>query len=618
MTDILSKILGQHIAVLGKTGSGKTSTEKLLIEHVVAQGFRVCVLDTIKSDWWGITSSGDGKKPGLDFKILGGPRGHVPLHANAGKVIGQLVGSGKLRHSIIDMADFEAGGIQKFFVEFAQSLWRNVRGVVYLVIEEAHEVAPKERAGWGSENLSIHWAKKLATGSRTKGIRLITGTQRVQALHNAVLGSMETLIAHRITTPADQEPVLKWLKSNTNKETTDKVALTLSSQPTGTGWVCAGEAKVFEQVAFPKFSTYDNTATPTGDSPEVAVKTAPVNQEELASIIGEAVEEAKANDPTELKRTISQLRRELTQAQKAQPVTATAKESNTKELRAQLRLSTHLLDQVMKFIVEISTRNFGQEVTNDEIKDAVAKAVERAMPAIQSKLDQRKESLDKLKRMAEQLLESVKKQRAEKIPINLDVRHNEPFSVSPTPSRTPVVSRTAAPFLNGDFRINPAQQRILNSLAWYESIGITQPTNLQIGAVALIDSTGGHFSNLVGPLSTNGLVERGGGYVHLTNEGRKHASVPDNVATLDDYHEMLRRRVLKVKSSGGKTVAILNAVISRGGQDMTTEEIGQAVSMDHTGGHFSNMIGPLGTLGLIERRQGIVRPTEILFPKTLA
>mgnify|MGYP001586938043 CR=1 FL=1 len=113
-----------------------------------------CVLDAIKSDWWGITSSANGERPGLPFKILGGPRGHVPLHSSAGKVIGQLVGSGKLPLSIIDMADFEPGGMQRFFVDFAQSLWKSVRGVVYLVIEEAHEMAPKERAGFGAESMA--------------------------------------------------------------------------------------------------------------------------------------------------------------------------------------------------------------------------------------------------------------------------------------------------------------------------------------------------------------------------------------------------------------------------------------------------------------------------------
>ncbi|ADJ24790.1 hypothetical protein Hden_2995 [Hyphomicrobium denitrificans ATCC 51888] len=102
---IPSAALSQHAAIIGKTGSGKTSTSKLAVEQVVAGGFRVCILDTIKSDWWGITSSADGSQPGLPFKILGGPRGHVPLHSSAGSAIGQIVGSGKLPLSILDMAE---------------------------------------------------------------------------------------------------------------------------------------------------------------------------------------------------------------------------------------------------------------------------------------------------------------------------------------------------------------------------------------------------------------------------------------------------------------------------------------------------------------------------------
>lgn len=310
--------LSQHIAVLGMTGSGKTSTEKLIIEHVVAKGARVCVLDTIKSDWWGITSSASGKSPGLPFRILGGPRGHVPLHSSAGKAIGQLVGNGKLPLSIIDMADFEAGGVQRFFVDFAQALWRSIRGVVYLVIEEAHELAPKERAGFNQENMAIHWAKKLATGSRTKGIRLVVATQRVQSLHNAVLSSCGTLIAHRFTYDADQEPIIRWLKG-VKKDMAGEIAASLSSLEDGEGWLCSGREQVFERIRFPKFKTYDNTATPTGDEADIDIKTAPVDQEELRAIIGDAVADAIANDPAELKKRIRELERKL-----AAPGTSTA------------------------------------------------------------------------------------------------------------------------------------------------------------------------------------------------------------------------------------------------------------------------------------------------------
>src|SRR6185503_20156954 len=169
---IPEEALVDHIAVIGKTGSGKTIAAKDIVEHVVKGHARVCVLDTQKSDWWGMTSSADGKKPGLPFQILGGPRGHVPLHENAGEAVAKLVASGDLPLSIIDMADFKMGGPMKFFAEFAETLFRHMRGFIYLVIEEAHELAPKERVGFSHENYAVHWAKKIGTAGRKKGIRL--------------------------------------------------------------------------------------------------------------------------------------------------------------------------------------------------------------------------------------------------------------------------------------------------------------------------------------------------------------------------------------------------------------------------------------------------------------
>src|SRR5687767_2351690 len=170
--------LAQHTAIVGKTGSGKTSTAKLAVEQVVDEGSRVCVLDPIKSDWWGVISSPDGKRPGLPFHVLGGPRAHVPLHSGAGAAIAELVARGDLPLSVLDMADFEPGGQLRFFQDFAPTLLKRMRGVLYLVLEESHLFAPKERSGMSHEQLSIHWAKALATAGRSKGIRLIVCTQR--------------------------------------------------------------------------------------------------------------------------------------------------------------------------------------------------------------------------------------------------------------------------------------------------------------------------------------------------------------------------------------------------------------------------------------------------------
>jgi hypothetical protein len=43
----------QHVAVLGKTRSGKSSAMRLLVEYLLDKGKPVCIVDP-KGDWWGI------------------------------------------------------------------------------------------------------------------------------------------------------------------------------------------------------------------------------------------------------------------------------------------------------------------------------------------------------------------------------------------------------------------------------------------------------------------------------------------------------------------------------------------------------------------------------------
>jgi hypothetical protein len=540
-----------------------------MVEQVVAGEARVCVLDPIKSDWWGLTSSADGKRAGLPFQILGGPRGHVPLHSSSGKAIGEIVASGALPLSIIDMADFEPGGQAKFFVDFAPTLIRKMRGVVYLVIEEAHLFAPKERSGIGSENMSIHWAKTIATAGRSKGIRLILVTQRTQALHNALLGSCETMIAHRMSAPADQEPVVKWLKANTDKATTEKVASSLSSIPTGSGWLCSGEEKIFELVKFPRIHTYDNSATPTGDAAIGEVKTASVDPEKLRAIIGDAVKTAEANDPAALKKQIAELQRQNKNANdqlaklgdlKFSPdVDAIRKEEWHKGLTAG---RAEIVDQLEVYYGSLESWSKGMPHP-PVFKISAAppiKAPHSAAP---------KAGLNGLKQ------------------------------VKTAPAKVPH---------NGDARISRPQQVILDQLAVLKDRDIYPASRATLAAFCKVSPSSSGYEKNLSTLKTMGMLEYPRqGEVAFTHEGEASAAAPfdDGTPPADFWLAIVNEPKAK----------ILRALIDEHPTAMARVAIAQGAEVSENSSGFEKNLSQLKTLGAIEYpMSGVVALTRYVMP----
>lgn len=551
--------LAQHIAVLGKTGSGKTSTAKLAIEQVVAAGARVCILDPIKSDWWGLISSADGNKPGLPFHILGGPRGHVPLHASAGKAIGEVVASGALPLSIIDMADFAPGGQAQFFVDFVPVLLRKMRGVLYLVMEEAHLFAPKERSGIGAENMSIHWAKTMATAGRSKGIRLMVLSQRTQALHNALLGSCDTLIAHRMTAPADQEPVIKWLKANVAPEIMKKVASSMSSLNTGEGWICSGEAKIFEARQFPKIHTYDNSKTPTNDASEHQVKAAPVDQDKLRAIIGEAVKEAEASDPRMLRRRIAELEKQV-----GKPVADVAALQAEYWKGASVGYKSALSSIARQAGVVAGAAealHLAAKTIPADIRAGIEQPDAKGFATVgQAALRQPEEREKNIR--ATRLMEAVTK-------------------LAPPPR--PAVGEPAS--------LSKAERAILSALAQYP-----QGRNaVQCSMLAGYSHTSGGYRNALGSLRSRGLIIGGGTNMKATEAGLSVLGPYDPLPTGDEL------RAYWLSKLGKASRTILQALFEVYPEGLDKQALADRAGYQETSGGYRNSLGEMRTLELINR-----------------
>lgn len=562
-------VLRQHMAFLGKTGSGKTSTAKVAVEQIVRAdpAARVCVLDAIKSDWWGLTSSADGKRAGLPFVILGGPRGHVALHSGAGKAIGELVASGALPLSIIDMADFKAGGLQQFFIDFAEALFKKNRGVVYLVMEEAHEFAPKERSGIGAENLAIHWAKKLATGARSKGIRLILVTQRTQSLHNALLGSCDTMVAHRLTAPADQNPVKDWLKANMPKEVFAEVADSMSRLKTGSGWFCSGEAARAELVTFPRITTFDNSATPDG-SAETQVTTAAVDRERLKSIIGTAVEEAERDDPAKLRAQLDKLSAE----------------------NESLRYRTGITPEQHKRIYDSG------------YEDGYGQGGDKTMRAVASLVGDLTESMGRAETAcadAKRLLASFSG-FAEEI-----AQHKTPpaaaLAASPRHQPPPAPRQPAK-----DTGLGGAEQKIIDAIRWWNVIGVAAPSHPQAAFVAGYSHKSGTWATYLSRLRSAGLIE-GRGDLVLTGEGLSKANNPGTPPTGVELRQIVLAKI------DAPLAKILGPILTIYPRALSHEEAGRSAGYSHSSGTWATYLSRLRSLDLIDGR-GELRAQDWLFP----
>lgn len=552
-------VLAQHSAFLGKTGSGKTSTAKKAVEQILQENpaARVCVLDPTKSDWWGMTSSADGRRPGLPFCILGGPRGHVPLHDSAGKAIGELVASGDLPLSIIDMSDFNAGGLQKFFNDFAPALMRRMRGVVYLVIEEAHEFAPKERAGIGAENLAIHNAKKLATAGRSKGIRLMVVTQRTQALHNAVLGSCDTMIAHRLTAPADQEPVKKWLKANVDKATFERVSTSLSSLKTGTAWLCSGEAQVADLVQIPKISTFDNSATPTGDMADQQVQTAPVDRDRLRAIIGDAVRQAEQDDPSRLRAEIARL-------------------------TALTKAPTNIPDATQIAAAEQRGYSRGFALAERQIRPQFEALKQLAASTVKSFSDAYQANIlgEKLDLVALAFPPSGSPAR-------------DTASAPKSPASTPA-ARKPSPAASGDGAVQPREMKVLEAIARWKSIGFAQPSRVQVAFLAGYTASGGGYRNILGALRTSGhLNYPNSEALELTETGVSATSHIDSFSRQD-----LAAGITQVLDPREKRV--LDQIMAHYPKRVSRAAVASETGYEPTGGGYRNILGKLRSVGLIQ------------------
>lgn len=572
---IPAKALEQHIAILGKTGSGKTYAAKGVVERILSDGGRVCIIDPTGA-WHGLRSSATGKSAGFPVVIFGGSHADLPLGGAHGEAIAEIIGTASTP-AIIDTSLMRVGERTRFFADFADALVRKNKGPLHLIIDEAHLFAPQGKVNDPQSGAMLHAANNLVSLGRSRGLRIILITQRPAKLHKDSLTQVETLVALRLIAPQDRKAVEEWIKDNADEAKGREIITSLATLKTGQGWVWAPELGVLERVTFPKIKTFDSSSAPQDDDGRDGPVLAPIDKDAIAHRLEAVAKDALANDPARLKAEIATLRRQATEAAKNKPAAIDPAEIATAEER-------------------------GFERAKAQLTAAAERQVREAHLNILQVLRERLAPLDAL------LDDEIKRAKGMKAELAKAVTF-APAPPAPRPMavRQPVAPRRAV--AADPDRPLGAERKPLGVLASVYPAGMTEA---QWAVGAGLKRTGGTWAAYVSRLRSAGRIEEQGDLFYASETGIADLGgaitpMPPAGPELVDYWAS------RISGIG----PMLRALADHYPRWMTRDDLAGHLELAASGGTFSAYLSRLRSPGLIEEdREKNLRASPTLMEGT--
>lgn len=490
--------VAQTFGILGMKGSGKSNAAVVMAEEMFERGIPWVAIDP-KGDWYGIRSSRTGKGPGLPLPVFGGIHGDVPLHADGGALLADLIIDVRLT-CVVDVSEFTKGEQTRFLVDMADRLFRRQRRSpepMHLFLEEAHEYLP-QRVMRDQAVLVGLWSRIVKQG-RSFGLGVTVASQRSASLNKDVLTQVGTLIAMRVVSPQDRKAIKDWVE----EYDVDREMLTsLPELEDGEAWFWSPQfLKTFKRMRFRMRETFDSGATPKLGQTRVPKTLADIDVKAIEKKWAESIERAKEEDPRELKKIIRNL------------------EVLVRDLETRMPEETQVEVEVVPEWVERRVGDLHGDI--DKVYKALAKVTEEVETLVVEAHHQR---------------ELRPRTEREPIPKVSSTRKDEvSSSLVPAPDR-----RLPAP---SDGSLSKMQRKILSVLAQHGS-RTTDQLLLQTGY-----RIGGAWNTALSRLRANGYITQGSP-VKATNEGLDalgHVTpLPTGSALLDYWKESLGQMVAKI------------------------------------------------------------------------
>lgn len=556
-------LLDTRMIVCANSGGGKSWLFRLIAERT---GKRVPT--------WIIDPEGEyaSLRELLDLAVVGGA-GEIPLTVGSAALTARrLYESGV--GAVFDLSDLDLddkrAAVDRLLVETLR-VAKHPKHPLFIFVDEAHQLCPQV----GSVESSSAIKRMMDTG-RKREICGLLATQRVTKLHNDAIGEARNVAIGLTVLGADQERAGDLL--GMNKQQRGALAMLGKGE-----FYMYGPAVHGQGVQFFKSDQVQTTHPQPGKRHLVEVPPASDAIKKLLTHLGDlpaqAQEETNALDAA--RKEVARLQHEL----KARPT--------------QLQMAPAKIERVVEYV--------DRPVLNGEVTAFVEGA--NLLRETLAPLQHLPETLAPITNSLTLILNKVDEvRRAQMAPARVPV--HAPLARPVAAAAKPVsVSADTTPAEG----LTAPQQRILDALALFESLGLDTPDKSNVAVFADASPTSGGYKNNLGMLRSAGLLDYPkNGLVSLTTAGRALANSPQNIATLADLHAAWFDKLPESKNK------ILRVLIEVYDNALTKEECAALVGASPTSGGYKNNLGSLRSLGLIDYpKQGYVVATKLLFPDGL-
>lgn len=534
----------QTFAFIGRKGSGKTYGSGKLVELLIDAGVQVAILDTV-GNWYGLRLSADGKSPGIDIPIIGGLRGDIPLEPTAGTLVADiLIDSG--RSLILDASQFTKIDRQRFASAFGAQLWKRKKAErnptpIMLVLEESQLIIPEAVRGDSATMVGIY--EEIIRLGRNYGIGVSMITQRPQSVNKEVLNQTECLIAFQVNGAHERKAIKEWI---VHQGMDVKLIDELPSLKPGECYVWSPQwLNILQKIKISRKRTFDSTSTPKAGGTFRGKALKPIDLNAVKERMKATIERAKAEDPKELRKKIADLEFRL------QNTPSFVKPVNV--------LSEKFLDRAEKLLQKIilEAERHGKVMKSFwENQDEVARALLTALKAVS---DDIKPTTFKAA-----------------VPIKL--------------KEVPVLVNSKS---NADSGLGKCERAILQVLAQRQGIATNKS---QISILSGYSIKSSSFQNSLGALRSKQFI-RGSDPIGITQEGINAVGAYEPMPTGKGIQEYWYTKLGKAER------AILKVLIEAYPNELDKDAIANESGYSVTSSSFSNSLGKLRTLQLIEGRQ---------------